>query len=109
MAIRRRSTAEVLPPEQDRAPSSPQTPARPTTPEAAKGNGQAAAPSRSDGPQAVEPMSQNRNAADLEDRIRQRAYEIYEQRGRIDNHALDDWLEAKAEILGVVKHPEMDS
>jgi len=101
MAIRRRSTAEVLPPEQDQAPSSPQTPARPTTPEAAKGNGQAAAPSRSDGPHAVEPMSQYRNAADLEERIRQRAYEIYEARGRQDGRADEDWLLAEEEITGI--------
>jgi hypothetical protein len=42
---------------------------------------------------------------DLEDRIRNRAYQIYEGRGAQDGHALDDWLEAKAEVLGVVKSP----
>lgn len=29
-----------------------------------------------------------------------RAYQLYEQRGRIEGHALDDWLQAEAEILG---------
>lgn len=37
----------------------------------------------------------------IEDRIRTRAYETYEGRGRRDGHALDDWLAAKVEVLGV--------
>lgn len=36
----------------------------------------------------------------LEGRIRLRAYQLYEQRGRRDGHALDDWLEAEAELSG---------
>jgi len=32
------------------------------------------------------------------ERIRVRAYELYEQRGRRDDHALDDWLQAEAEL-----------
>jgi hypothetical protein len=39
---------------------------------------------------------------ELEHRIRVRAYEIYEERRRQEGHALNDWLEAKAEVLGVV-------
>lgn len=35
---------------------------------------------------------------ELEDRIRIRAYELYEQRGKHDAHALDDWLQAEAEL-----------
>ena len=35
-----------------------------------------------------------------EDYVRQRAYQLYEQRGRLDGHDLDDWLQAEAEILG---------
>ena len=41
--------------------------------------------------------------AQIEECIRARAYEIYEELGHRENHALDDWLEAKAEVLGVVK------
>jgi len=41
--------------------------------------------------------------AELEDRIRKRAYQLYEKRGYAHGHALDDWLEAKAEVLGVTK------
>jgi len=33
-----------------------------------------------------------------EERIRLRAYELYEQRGKRDGHALDDWLQAEAEL-----------
>ena len=38
-----------------------------------------------------------------EERIRLRAYELYEWRGRVDGFALDDWLQAEAEILGTGK------
>jgi Protein of unknown function (DUF2934) len=34
------------------------------------------------------------------ERIRQRAYELYEQRGRIHGHALEDWLQAEGELAG---------
>jgi len=35
----------------------------------------------------------------VEHEIRLRAYDLYEQRGRADGHALEDWLQAEAEIL----------
>jgi hypothetical protein len=34
----------------------------------------------------------------FEDKIRSRAYQLYEERGREDGHAMEDWLRAKAEI-----------
>lgn len=40
------------------------------------------------------------NFIDLEERIRLRAYEIYEQRGRAHGQALEDWLRAQAELAG---------
>ena len=40
---------------------------------------------------------------DITERIRRRAYELYEQRGREDGFALDDWLQAEPEILGKQK------
>ena len=36
---------------------------------------------------------------DLENAIRSRAYELYEQRGRKDGFAWDDWLQAESEVL----------
>jgi hypothetical protein len=42
---------------------------------------------------------------ELENRIRSRAYQLYEDRGYSDGHALDDWLYAKAQVLGVTKNP----
>ncbi len=36
----------------------------------------------------------------LENRIRVRAYELYERRGKTPGHAVDDWLEAEAELTG---------
>jgi hypothetical protein len=32
------------------------------------------------------------------EKVRQRAYELYEARGREEGHDLDDWLQAEAEI-----------
>jgi hypothetical protein len=40
---------------------------------------------------------------DIEESIRRRAYELYEQRGRIDGFALDDWLLAERELLGATR------
>jgi len=44
---------------------------------------------------AVEPPDQ------IQGQIRQRAYEIYDLRGREDGHDLDDWLTAESEVLGI--------
>ena len=35
---------------------------------------------------------------ELEERIRVRAYQLYEQRGKRIGYALDDWLQAEAEL-----------
>ena len=35
----------------------------------------------------------------LEEQMRLRAYELYEAHGREDGHAVDDWLQAEAEIF----------
>jgi hypothetical protein len=37
-----------------------------------------------------------------EERIRTRAYELYEARGREEGHDLENWLEAEAEITATV-------
>jgi len=34
----------------------------------------------------------------LEEKIRLRAYTLYEERGREDGHDVDDWLRAEAEL-----------
>jgi len=36
----------------------------------------------------------------LEERIRKRAYELYEQRKRGDGYDVEDWLDAEAELRG---------
>ena len=36
----------------------------------------------------------------LEYQVRQRAYELYEARGREDGHELEDWLRAEEELTG---------
>jgi hypothetical protein len=49
------------------------------------------------------PSPKPSQSSNIEERIRRRAYELYEQRGREDGFALDDWLQAEAEILGKQK------
>jgi len=46
-------------------------------------------------------------SSDIEELIRRRAYELYEQRGGVDGFALDDWLQAEAEILGKQKEQKV--
>ena len=40
---------------------------------------------------------------EVQERIRQRAYGLYEARGYEEGHALDDWLQAEAEIADKAK------
>ena len=42
--------------------------------------------------------SKSADTLSLEEQIRQRAHEIYQQRGGQDGSELDDWLQAEAEI-----------
>lgn len=46
------------------------------------------------------PLGRTAAEADIEEQIRRRAYELYEERGRGDGHDVEDWLEAEAEITG---------
>ncbi|MBZ5631250.1 MAG: DUF2934 domain-containing protein [Acidobacteriia bacterium] len=48
---------------------------------------------------SAEPTNGNANAAsDLDTAIRVRAYELYEQRGRVEGFAHDDWFQAETEM-----------
>jgi len=44
-------------------------------------------------------------AARIIDRVRTRAYELFEHRGRKDGHSLDDWFTAESELLC---HPQVE-
>jgi DUF2934 family protein len=45
-------------------------------------------------------FSQLGTSFDEEESIRLRAYELYEKQGKRDGHALEDWLEAEAQLVG---------
>jgi len=45
------------------------------------------------------PLRPNLPDAEIEEQIRQRAYELYQGRGGVDGNATDDWLQAKEEVL----------
>ena len=50
---------------------------------------------------STEPTNGNGKAnvtSDVETAIRARAYELYEQRGRVDGFAQDDWFQAETEM-----------
>jgi hypothetical protein len=52
-------------------------------------------------PPAVKIIAKNGNGHSqetLESAIRDRAYELYEKRGRHDGHAHSDWFQAEAEL-----------
>jgi hypothetical protein len=40
-----------------------------------------------------------KSASDLQDQIRRRAYELYEQRESNDGHEVSDWLQAESHAL----------
>ncbi len=44
---------------------------------------------------AVDPLGTNANR---EEKVRLRAYQLYEQRGRKEGYADEDWLEAESQI-----------
>ena len=46
----------------------------------------------------IEPQT-IKEVQDLTEQIRQRAYELYELRGRADEHELDDWLLAESQLI----------
>ncbi len=50
--------------------------------------------------EAKTPPTKVQEPQDLEEEIRARAYQMYEERGREDGHDLDDWLMAEREITG---------
>ena len=54
------------------------------------------AKSKSQEPRAVKASP----PSDIEERIRKHAYQLYEQRDRVEGFALDDWLQAERGILG---------
>lgn len=39
-----------------------------------------------------------KSVSDLQEQIRGRAYELYEQRGRVEGYELEDWLQAESEL-----------
>ena len=50
-------------------------------------------------PNSPIPLRPNLMDAEIEEQIRQRAYELYLERGGVDGNATDDWLQAKQEVL----------
>ena len=38
------------------------------------------------------------SASQVQEQIRRRAYELYEERGRGDGYDLEDWLQAESEV-----------
>jgi Protein of unknown function (DUF2934) len=41
---------------------------------------------------------QTKPTGELQEKIRRRAYELYDQHGRNNGHDLDDWLQAESEV-----------
>jgi len=43
----------------------------------------------------------------VQEKIRQRAYELYERRGKEDGYDFDDWLRAESEVTGKVDRQQV--
>ena len=63
------------------------------------------AKSKTGQPRSIKPAE----SSDIENRIRDRAYQLYQQRGSVDGFALNDWLQAEAEVLRAQKQPKVRS
>jgi len=48
----------------------------------------------------------NSSSADLEVKIRERAYQLYVERGSTSGHENEDWLRAEREILASKSHQQ---
>jgi Protein of unknown function (DUF2934) len=48
---------------------------------------------------AVNEATRKPRTPELDDKIRRRAYELYEERGRTDGAELEDWVRAETEVL----------
>jgi DUF2934 family protein len=61
-------------------------------------HGKKECPTPKEDPTKKPPATVLGESQELENQIRQRAYELYEARGREDGHDLEDWLHAEEEI-----------
>jgi Protein of unknown function (DUF2934) len=52
-------------------------------------------------PMATPPTSEPKASPVTEEAIRERAYELYQQRGLQDGQATEDWLAAEAELMNI--------
>lgn len=48
------------------------------------------------------------DSVSVEDRVAQRAYELYQARGCCIGHDLDDWFQAEREVLGRLEAPDRE-
>ena len=57
---------------------------------------------------AIEMSNDAASRAALQKAIARRARELYELRGCVDGHALEDWLQAEADIMNKLANPQKD-
>lgn len=55
-------------------------------------------PDRTTATRRQTPAQVTKSTLDLQEQIRRRAYELYEQRGRDGGQELGDWLQAESEV-----------
>ncbi len=54
----------------------------------------------------AKPSAPTDPSRDLEEQVRMRAYELYENRGKEDGRAMEDWLQAEREVRGTKSFAE---
>ena len=75
-----------------------ETVSNPTTPTVSAGT-----PTGSPKGEKADLAEQALKGAEAQGRIAQRAYELYEQRGRQDGREQEDWLNAECELAGAAR------
>lgn len=50
----------------------------------------------------IQPSDPAESPDGVQERIAKKAYELWEQRGRREGKALDDWLDAQASVMGEI-------
>jgi hypothetical protein len=60
-------------------------------------------------PSPVSTISANSSVQDVEAKIRQRAYELYEQRGYTPGFDQEDWFKAEREVAGRLNHRQQSA
>ncbi len=59
-------------------------------------------------PPKTKPIQPREGEQELHDRIAEKAYQLYEKRGRMHGHDVEDWIEAERLVVGKTPKPSIE-